>query len=100
MQSKVIFFVLIMLSFSVIHDTVINVIDINEHTTIVHQTDENLHSQECESIDDIHAMFHLEALVAAYNSDFIQLPAKQMLSDNLHTYTFKYKETSYKPPKA
>lgn len=99
-HSKVIFFVLIMLSFSVAHDTVINIVQPNEHASIIHYTDQNVHSQECDSIDEVHAMFHFEALVSSYCNSFIQTSTKKSLSYYSSTYTFTYKETSDKPPKA
>ena len=100
MRTKIIFIVLFMLSFSVAHDTVINIIQPHEHTSISHHADQNIQSQECDSIDEVHAMFHFEALVSSYSNDFIQPPTKKTLSYNSSTYTFKYKETSDKPPKA
>jgi hypothetical protein len=91
-----------MLSFTVIHDTVINMVQVDKHTTVVHHTDKKIHLQACEidTVDDIHAMFHFVALITGYKSSFVQLPTKKLLSHNPFTYTFTYKETSYKPPKA
>lgn len=102
MHSKVIFFVLFMLSFTVAHDTVIKIIQPNGHNSIAHYIDENIQSQECngDSIDEIHGMFHFVALVAPYRNRFIQPSTKQTLTHNSFTYTFTYKETSDKPPKA
>ena len=100
MRAKVIFIVLFMLSFSVAHDTVINILQPHGHTSSSHYADQNIQSQECESIDEVHAMFHFEALISSYSNNFIQPPTKKTLSYNSSTYTFKYKETSHKPPKA
>ena len=102
MRSKVIFIVMFMLSFSIAHDTIINTIQTNEHHSSIHYTSDTIQIQKYNSdcIDDIHAMFHMEALITPNMSSFIQLPTKQLLSHISFTYSFTYKETSYKPPKA
>ena len=102
MHTKIILFVLFMLSFTVAHDTVINIMQPDEHTAFTHYIDENVQSQECNSdgMDEIHSMLHFEALVSSCSNSFIQPPTKKTLSYHSSTYTFKYKETSDKPPKA
>lgn len=100
MQSKIIFVLLFMLTFTVMHDSIINIVQKNEHSSISHYVDENVQSQECNNIDEIHGMFHLVGLIVPYKNTFIQLPTEETLSHNLLQYTLPYKETSDKPPRA
>ena len=68
-----------MLSFTVAHDTVINIMQPDEHTSFTHYIDENVQSQECNSdgMDEIHSMLHFEALVSSCSNSFIQPPTKK-----------------------
>lgn len=100
MQSKIIFVVLFMLTFTVMHDSIINIVQKNEPTSISHYVDSNVQSQESSNIDELHSMFHLVGLIMPYKNTFIQLPTEETLSHNLLQYTPPYKETSYKPPRA
>jgi len=102
MHSKVMFFVLFMLSFTVAHDSVINIMQPDGHTSVTNYSDTNIQSQECnsDSMDEIHSMLHFVALVAPYKNSFIQLSTIQKFTHNPTTYTFTYKETTDKPPKA
>ena len=47
MQSKVIFVVLIMLSFSAFHDSFFSILDNNKHTDVVHYMSDKSISSEC-----------------------------------------------------
>lgn len=99
MRSKIIFVVLFMLSFTVAHDTVINMMHDKEHTSTSHYLSESTLSHECgDAIDEMHAMFHFEALVEASHNHFLQLPRVAALSQHLLQYTPPYKDSTYKPP--
>lgn len=100
MQSKIIFIVLFMLSFTVAHDTVINIMHDKEHTSTSHHLSENIQTQECDTMDEIHAMFHFVALIAPYTNNFIQPSSEKTLSRYSLQYTPLHKEPSYKPPTA
>lgn len=98
MRSKVIFIVLFMLSFTVMHDTVMNIVQTDEPISISHYVNTDVPSQECGDIHEVHSMFHFVGLVMPYKSTFIQFQKEKMISQDLLQYTLPYKETSYKPP--
>ena len=98
MRSKVIFVVLFMLAFTVMHDTVMNIVETDEPTSVSYYVNTNVPSQECGDIHEVHSMFHFVGLVMPYKSTFVQFQKEKMLSQYLLQYTLLYKETSYKPP--
>jgi len=98
MKPKIIFVVLFMLAFTVMHDTVMNIVQTNEHTSISHYVNTNVPSQECSDIHEVHSMFHFVGLMMPNKSTFIQLQKEKTPSHNLLQYTLPHKETSYKPP--
>jgi len=98
MRSKVIFVVLFMLTFTVMHDSVMNIVQTDEPTPVSHYMSMDIPSQECGDIHEVHSMFHFVGLVIPYNNTFVQLQKEKMLSQDLLRYTLPYKETSYKPP--
>ena len=82
------------------HDTVINVIHNYEHTSVSDNDHEMLESEACETIDEIHGMFHFLGLITPYKSNFIQPAKKETLSHHPFQYSPPFKESSFKPPKA
>lgn len=98
MRSKVIFVVLFMLAFTVIHDTIMNMVETNKNTSVSHYVKTNLPSQESGDIHEVHSMFHFVGLMMPYKSDFVLLQKEKMHAHNLLQYTLRHKETSYKPP--
>ena len=98
MKPKIIFVVLFMLAFTVMHNTVMNIVQTNEHTSISHYVNTNVPSQECSDIHEVHSMFHFVGLMMPNKSTFIQLQKEKTPSHNLLQYTLPHKETSYKPP--
>ena len=98
MRSKIIFVVLFMLTFTIMHDTVINIIQKSDHSNLSHYVNTDIVSQECADIHEVHSMFHFIGLVMPYKSTFVQLQKEKTLSHDLLQYTLPYKETSYKPP--
>jgi hypothetical protein len=87
-----------MLSFTIMHDSVMNMIQTDEPTSISHYVNTNVPTQECTDIHEVHSMFHFVGLVMPYKSTFVQFQKEKMLSQDLLQYTLPYKETSYKPP--
>ena len=73
MQSKMIFVLLFILSFSAFHDSFISLLDKNKQTNIVHYMSDDVSSIECTDINEIHNMFHFIAIVSMYNNNHIQL---------------------------
>lgn len=102
MRSKVTFFLLLMLSFTIVHDSVINMVQPEPEKCVVHYTELNAPSQSCnsESMSEIHGMFHFVGLAVSSTRYFTQATMKQRLSYAISDYTFTYQETSDKPPKA
>jgi hypothetical protein len=98
MKSKITFIVLFMLTFTIMHDSVMNMVQTNEHTSISHYVSSDIPSQECSDIHEVHSMFHFVGLITPYKSTFVQLQKEKTLSHDLLRYTLPYKETSYKPP--
>ena len=98
MKSKVIYVVLFMLAFTVMHDSVMNIVQTDEHTGISHYVNADATVQEYTEINEVHNMFHFVGLMIPYKGTFAQLQKEKTLSHNLLQYTIPYKETSYKPP--
>ena len=98
MRSKVIFAVLFMLSFSIMHDTVINIMQSNDKMPVSHYVNHDTNTQECSDIHEVHSMFHFVGLIMPYKSTFVQSQKEKTLSHNLLQYTLLQQETSYKPP--
>ena len=100
MQSKIIFIVLFMLSFSIFHDSFISLIEKNEHTEIVHNICDEVSNSECAEFNEIHSMFHFMAIVTPYKESQVQLAKRETIPHLLAQYTPPLKKTSYKPPTA
>jgi len=98
MRSKIIFVILFMLTFTVMHDSVINIIQKNEHTSISNYADTNAVSQEYSELQEVHGMFHFVGLIMPYQNTFVQLQKEETYSPYLLQYTLLHQETSYKPP--
>ncbi len=98
MRSKIIFVMLFVLTFTIMHDTVITIMQKSDHSGISHYVSTDVLPQECSDIHEVHSMFHFVGLIMPYKSTFVQLQKEKTLSHNLLRYTLTYKETSYKPP--
>ena len=98
MQSKIIFVVLFMLSFSTFHDTFISVIDKSEHKEIVHYMSDEAPTSECAEFNELHNMFHFMAIVTTHKDMLIHLAKKETIPHILQHYAAPLEKTSYKPP--
>lgn len=98
MQSKVIFVVLIMLSFSAFHDSFFSILDKNKHTDIVHYMSDKTISSECTELNEIHNMLHFMAIISTDYSHKLQLVMRETIPHSVITYTSPLEKTSYKPP--
>lgn len=98
MQSKVVFVVLFMLSFSVFHDSFISLIEKNEHTDIVHYMSDEVPSSECTEFNEMHSMLHFMAIVTTHKNEQVQLAKIEGIPHLLIPYTSPFEKTSYKPP--
>jgi len=85
-----------MLAFSVVHDSVLSLVDNNTHFVV--SQDIQKKDSVGKNCHDIHNMFHFVGLVITY-SNFSFLPfGKELFSPKLLQYTQIDKKTSYKPP--
>ena len=98
MQSKIIFLLLFMLSFTVMHDTVITLIDSDDDVLSSYYS--SIEKQTCDVADvhELHGMFHFMALITPLSPDLDVLKTKQTHSAYLLQYTLPHVEKSTKPP--
>ncbi len=98
MRFKIIFFLLFILSFSILHDTALNMLEADERVTVAHYVNLDTTTQECGDIHEMHSMFHFVGVMTPHASTFLRCQKEKTLSHNLLRYTPPHKETSYKPP--
>lgn len=98
MQSKIIFVVLFMLSFSIFHDSFISLLDKNEHTSSVHHMSDKIHTSESTELNEIHNIFHFMAIVTPRKNTQIHFAKKETIPHLTTKHTPPIKKTSYKPP--
>ena len=98
MQSKVIFVVLFMLSFSAFHDSFFSILDQNKHTDVVHYMSDKAMSSECTELNEIHGMLHFMAIISTDYSHKLQLVMREVIPHNVIPYTSPLEKTSFKPP--
>ena len=98
MQSKIIFLVLFMLSFTVMHDTVINILDNNENVPVTQYANVDSQTQDIADIHDMHGMFHFIALITPLTPPQVALQSMNILSVYLLQYTLPHYQSSNKPP--
>jgi hypothetical protein len=101
MRSMITTIVLAMLSFTIVHDTFIHTMKENhEKIHVAHIDKPYTQSQECETIEEIHAMFHFMALISPYVAT--QPQAERQKTDTFYAlrYTQTFQDTTYKPPQA
>jgi len=101
MQAKITFLVLFMLSFTVMHDTVINLLDNNENVPVTQYANADSQTQDIVDIHDIHdmhGMFHFIALITQLIPPEVALKNKEILSVYLLQYTLPHFQSSNKPP--
>lgn len=98
MRSKIIFVVLFMLSFTIFHDSLMPLIDKNEHTDIAHYLGDTEPTQECADFNEIHNMFHFMAIVTPSKNTHIQFAKSDTIPHILIQYSPPLEKTSYKPP--
>jgi len=100
MRSKTIFVILFMLSFSIMHDSIIVFVENNESSMTQSQVFKVYVTQADTDIYDVHAMFHFVGLMISTVNTITPDYKKEDYFQNLLQYTTHYKKTSFKPPKA
>ena len=98
MRSKVVFLLLFMLSFTVMHDTVINILDNDENVLVSHYASVEKQAANVADVHDLHGMFHFMALVTSLAPVLEALKSEHTLSIYLLQYTLPHLESSTKPP--
>ena len=99
MRSKVIFFVIMMLSFVIVHDTVLALVDRHKKITMA-TVSANLssHSDKSAKIQDMHSMFHFVALISSDTLPIDIYDNKTVISYAIPQQTLSRKKTIIKPP--
>jgi hypothetical protein len=89
-----------MLSFIIAHDTVINIVNMENEISITHYISDGDTLEESGDVDihKLHGMFHFFALMHPEGNTLLSFKKELTLSHNLLPYTPPHKETSYKPP--
>lgn len=98
MRSKIIFVVILMLSFVIVHDTVINILETNDNVSVTNYVSNDAGAQECTDINEIHSMFHFVGLVSSVGSNALSFKKEKTHSYYLLQYTPPHKENTNKPP--
>ena len=98
MQSKTIFIVLFMLSFTVMHDTVINMLNSNETLPVSSYVESQDKTNEHTDIHDIHSMFHFMALLTDTYATLKPLETEDVFSHYVFQYLSPYLKNNIKPP--
>ena len=98
MRSKTVLILLLILSFNVLHDSFIVIVEQNGHTGITHYVDNEKLSPECDELNEIHNMFHFMAIIATHNEKVMIPSKKERLTHYLLQYSPPHTQTSYKPP--
>ncbi|HEY9129303.1 MAG TPA: hypothetical protein VIN02_05685 [Sulfurovum sp.] len=98
MRSKIIFVVLLMLSFTIFHDLFISVIEKNDHTKIVYSISDEASSCDTTTFNKIHSMFHFMAIMITYDSTPIPFNNHENIPHHFHKYSAPFTDTSHKPP--
>jgi hypothetical protein len=94
-------FVLLMLSFTVMHDTVIHLLDNNDNVPVTQYANADGQTQDIADIHDIHEMhemFHFIALATPLTEPEVALENGDILLVYLLQYTLPHFLSSNKPP--
>jgi len=98
MQSKMMFLVLFMLSFSAFHDSFLSILDKNKHTDVVHYINDKVTSSECADFNEMHNMLHFMAIMEDYKTEQIEFAKLETIPHIVLQYSPPLEKTSYKPP--
>jgi len=76
MRSKMLWIVLTLLSFNILHDSFMVLLDQNRHTSVVCCTGSEVPMQECDESCETHKIFHIMAIVTTEKSGWIRFQKK------------------------
>ncbi len=98
MRIKVVFLLLFVLSFTVMHDTVIHLMQGDDTKLVTHYATPDQQVDDVVDVHDLHSMFHFVALVT-HQTPLLEIPQS---IQQLQSYTLQYapahQESSIKPP--
>ena len=98
MRSKIVFLVVFMLSFVIVHDTVLTVIDQNKKIDTVASVDSGMALEQSTDIHQIHNLCHFVALVCREISP-ASVPCKhQTVAYYVPEHILPYNKSLIKPP--
>jgi len=98
MRSKIVFLVVFMLSFVIVHDTVLTMIDQNKKIGVTSSLESYTVSEKSPNIHQIHNMFHFVALVCTELPSVDVHAKKKTIAYYIPQYTSPCKESIIKPP--
>ncbi|MEA2048839.1 MAG: hypothetical protein U9O64_10395 [Campylobacterota bacterium] len=98
MQSKITFTLLLMLSFTIFHDTFITHFEKHEQTNITHYLNQETSSEACIEYTEIHNMCHFMAIIDTFTNTPIFIVQKESIPHLLIDHTPPLQKTSHKPP--
>ena len=98
MRSKIVFLVVFMLSFIVVHDTVLTMIDQNKKIGVASSLKSCTVSEQSTDIHQIHNLFHFVALVSTELPSMDIHAKKQTIEYYIPEYILPYKKSIIKPP--
>lgn len=87
MQSKITFTLLLMLSFTIFHDTFMTHLDKHGHTNIAHYLGHDTSSEACIKYTEIHNMCHFMAILDTYTNTPIFIVKKESIPHLLIDHT-------------
>ncbi len=98
MRSKMLWIVLTLLSFNILHDSFMVLLDQNRHTSVVCYTGSEAPMQECDESCERHKIFHLMAIVTTEKSGWIRFQKENILMLDPFLYSQPHAKSAYKPP--
>lgn len=98
MRSKMLWIVLSLLSFNILHDSFMALLDQNRHTSVVCYTGNEAPMQECDESCEIHKIFHIMAIVTTEKSGWIRFQKENILMLDPFLYRQPNAKSAYKPP--
>jgi len=100
MRSKLMIVLLFILSFNILHDSVITLVDQPHKTTqtVIHEKGDLDDTVQYFALNDIHDMFHFIAIISGIGDKINQDQITEAFIHYLTPYTSPYFETSLKPP--
>ena len=98
MQSKIIFLVLFMLSFTVMHDTVIHMLDDNKSLPVSEYVKNTKQISDVSDVQDMHDIFHFIALISRMHISLETLKTGNTFSGYVFQYALPSLKNSTKPP--